>query len=139
MQPLKAADALVGAVRMLREFAKEDEIRVDFIDRSGDAEVLASEKALNQILLNLGSNAVKFSPTRSIVSVLLQRRAEYLELIVRDNGVGNRPTSFVSSASPFSRRIRGQPAGPAAVSASRSSKGLPSASVANSRSRAPSA
>jgi signal transduction histidine kinase len=88
MEPLKAAEALAGAVRMLREFAKEDDIRVDFIDRSNGAEVLASEKALCQILLNLGSNAVKFSAPRSIVSVLLQRRAAYLELVVRDNGVG---------------------------------------------------
>jgi signal transduction histidine kinase len=88
MQPLKAGEALSGAIRMLREFAKEDDIRVDFVDRSGGAEVLASEKALNQILLNLGSNAVKFSPPRSIVSVLLQRRAEHLELVVRDYGRG---------------------------------------------------
>jgi len=88
MEPLKATEALAGAVRMLREFAKEDDIRVDFIDRSNGAEVLASEKALSQILLNLGSNAVKFSPPRSIVSVLLQRRAEQLELVVRDNGRG---------------------------------------------------
>ena len=88
VQPLKAAEALTGAVRMLREFAKADDIRVDFVDRSCGAQVLASEKALNQILLNLGSNAVKFSRPRSIVSILLQRRAEYLELVVRDNGIG---------------------------------------------------
>jgi cell cycle sensor histidine kinase DivJ len=88
MQPLNAGEALAGAIRMLREFAKDDDIRVDFVDRSNGAEVLASEKLLCQILLNLGSNAVKFSPARSIVSVLLQRRGEYLELIVRDNGVG---------------------------------------------------
>jgi signal transduction histidine kinase len=88
MEPLKAGEALAGAIRMLREFAKNDDIRVDFVDRSNEARVMASEKALNQILLNLGSNAVKFSPQRSIVSVLLQRRGEYLELVVRDNGHG---------------------------------------------------
>ncbi|HEX4158903.1 MAG TPA: ATP-binding protein [Rhizomicrobium sp.] len=88
MQPLRAGDVLAGAMRMLREVAKEDDIRVEFVDRSGGAEVLASEKALNQILLNLGSNAVKFSPPRSVVSILLQRRGEYLELVVRDSGPG---------------------------------------------------
>ncbi len=88
MEKLKAGEALANAVRMLREFAREDDCRVDFVDRSNGAEVMASEKALNQILLNLGSNAVKFSPQGSIVSVLLQRRGEAVELIVRDNGVG---------------------------------------------------
>jgi cell cycle sensor histidine kinase DivJ len=88
LEPLKAGEALTGAVRMLREYAKEDDIRVDFIDCSNGVVVLATEKALCQILLNLGSNAVKFSPPRSTVSILLQRRAEYLELVVRDNGLG---------------------------------------------------
>lgn len=88
VEPLRMGEALAGAVRMLREFAKEDEIRIDFLDRSNGAQVLASEKALCQILLNLGSNAVKFSAPQSIVSILVQRRGEYLELAVRDNGVG---------------------------------------------------
>ncbi len=100
-QPLKAGEALAGAVRMLREFAKNDDIRVDFVDRSNDAQVMASEKALNQILLNLGSNAVKFSPPQSVVSVLLQRRAEYLELVVRDNGLGIPADKLAFIGQPF--------------------------------------
>ncbi|HEY3776970.1 MAG TPA: ATP-binding protein [Rhizomicrobium sp.] len=88
LEPLKAGEALAGAVRMLREYAKDDDIAVDFVDRSNGAEVAASEKALSQILLNLGSNAVKFSPPQSAISIVLQRRAERLELVVSDRGLG---------------------------------------------------
>lgn len=87
-EPLKAGEALAGGLRMLREYAKADDIVINFSDRSSGAEVAASEKALSQILLNLGSNAVKFSPPQSTVAIRLRRRADYVDLIVSDRGHG---------------------------------------------------
>jgi signal transduction histidine kinase len=101
MQPVKAGEALAGAIRMLREYAKDDDIHIDFIDRSNGAQVEASEKALSQILLNLGSNAVKFSPPGSTVIIILQRRAECIELVVRDCGVGIPADKLALVGQPF--------------------------------------
>jgi signal transduction histidine kinase len=88
MKPLNPGEALIGAVRMLREYAKADHISVDYVDASGGAQVAGSEKALSQILLNLGSNAVKFSPPQSSIDVVLRRGPDCVELVVRDYGMG---------------------------------------------------
>ncbi|HEY3638660.1 MAG TPA: ATP-binding protein [Rhizomicrobium sp.] len=101
MEALKAGEALAGAVRMLCEYAKDDDIRIDFADRSKGAEVVASEKSLCQLLLNLGSNAVKFSQPGSTVFIVLQRRAEKLELVVRDSGLGIPADKLGSIGRPF--------------------------------------
>ncbi len=88
MQPVKLGEALAGALRMLREYAKSDRISIEFVDNSEGAEVAANEKALSQILLNLGSNAVKFSPPHTKVDIGLRRGADFVELVVRDYGAG---------------------------------------------------
>ncbi|MGH6890244.1 MAG: sensor histidine kinase [Rhizomicrobium sp.] len=88
MERLKVGEALSDAVRMLREYAKADGIDIDFSDRSGGAEIAANEKALSQILLNLGSNAVKFSPPKATVTIVVRRRADFVDLVVRDRGHG---------------------------------------------------
>jgi signal transduction histidine kinase len=101
MQPVMPAEALVGAVRMLREYAKCDEISINYIDRSGNAEVAANEKALSQILLNLGSNAVKFSAPKSSVDVIVERAGDWLDIVVRDRGQGIAPEKLRLVGQPF--------------------------------------
>jgi signal transduction histidine kinase len=101
MAPVRMGDSLDGAVRMLREYAKADGISVDYVDSSDGAEVAANEKSLSQILLNLGSNAVKFSPVRSSIDVLLSRGPDCVELVVRDRGVGIPPERLRLVGQPF--------------------------------------
>ncbi|HEY2446396.1 MAG TPA: ATP-binding protein [Rhizomicrobium sp.] len=88
LEPVKLSEALTGAMRMLREYAKGDRITIDYVDNSDGVEVAANEKALCQILLNLGSNAVKFSPPHTTVDIALQRGADFVDLVVRDRGAG---------------------------------------------------
>lgn len=101
MQPVGAAKALEGAVRMLREYAKGDRISVAYFDNTDGAEVAANEKALSQILLNLGSNAVKFSAPQSCIDIVLQRGPDCVELVVRDHGVGIPQDKLASIGQPF--------------------------------------
>lgn len=53
--------------------------------------VEADATALKQIIDNLLSNALKFAPRDSTVRVMLERRAEFVCLEVRDEGPGVRP------------------------------------------------
>ena len=101
MVPVRPAEVLVGAVRMLREYAKCDHISINYADRSGDGEVAANEKALSQIVLNLGSNAVKFSPPNSSVDVILERGADFVDIIVGDRGAGIPPEKLHLIGQPF--------------------------------------
>jgi signal transduction histidine kinase len=88
--PLLFAASLTQPLRLLNEYAKPGSVAIRFSDRSRNAVVQANEKALNQIFLNLGSNAVKFSPRGGAVDILLSRdeKDEYVELSVRDHGPG---------------------------------------------------
>jgi two-component system cell cycle sensor histidine kinase PleC len=62
LEPVDLSAAMIQPLRMLREYARNAAIDVLFVDRSGNSWVMANKKAVSQILLNLGSNAVKFSP-----------------------------------------------------------------------------
>ncbi len=88
--PIRLADALLDPLRILREYAKPDAVSITFEDLSGGAEVMAYEKAIRQIVLNLGSNAIKFSPRGGKVEIALKpaARGDLVELIVRDRGAG---------------------------------------------------
>jgi len=90
LEPMDLAAAVVQPLCMLREFARSEAIEVRFADRGGNARIVANEKAVSQILLNLGSNAVKFSPAGGTVEIMLRNRAKQncVELVVRDRGTG---------------------------------------------------
>ena len=53
--------------------------------------VVADERKLKQVLLNLLTNAVKFTPRGGSVTVTARRDAEKLKVAVRDTGVGIPP------------------------------------------------
>jgi signal transduction histidine kinase len=90
LEPMDLAAAMLQPLCMLREFARSEAIEVRFVDRSRNAQIVANEKAVSQILLNLGSNAVKFSPPGGTVEIMLRNRARQncVELVVRDRGTG---------------------------------------------------
>ena len=87
---VELSSALAQPLRILQEYAKPESVEIRFKDASGNAAVMATEKALGQILLNLGSNAVKFSPSGGAVDIAVStdQRANWVQLSVRDRGEG---------------------------------------------------
>jgi len=55
---------------------------------SGSDEVLADPALIRNILLNLVSNAIKFSPENAEIAVMLHKSPDELTLSVKDNGIG---------------------------------------------------
>lgn len=51
-------------------------------------EILADESKVRQMVLNLVSNAIKFSPEGGRVSIRAARIVDRLEIVVADNGIG---------------------------------------------------
>jgi signal transduction histidine kinase len=80
--------AVSNAVTLIRERAQRHGIAlgVEIDDRLGEVE--ADERKLKQILLNLLSNAVKFTPDGGRVDVSAKLDTNWVEIAVKDTGVG---------------------------------------------------
>ena len=84
-------DAAVGQVRVLAD-------RVGIVFEVGPAEgtVIADSDRVEQTLINLLDNAVKFSAPDSVVSVHTERVGALIEFVVRDTGRGIPPEKLGS-------------------------------------------
>ncbi len=64
-------------------------------------EVIGDRRACRQILINLLSNALKFTPTDGTVSVSARRDGGFLALSVADTGIGVAPEELERLGEPF--------------------------------------
>ncbi|MDB5364053.1 MAG: hypothetical protein JWO51_5350 [Rhodospirillales bacterium] len=82
--------ALVSsAERFFRERAQIADLSLEISGPDEDIELWADETKLKQVLLNLVSNAIKFTPAGGRVSVRTERRTDgALALTVTDSGIG---------------------------------------------------
>jgi PAS domain S-box-containing protein len=81
-------DAAVDAVRPAAE-AKEIRLRKILDPHAGP--VSGDPTRLQQIVWNLLTNAIKFTPRRGKVDILLERVNSHLEITVHDSGIGIKP------------------------------------------------
>ena len=80
--------ALSNAMTLVRERAQRHAIALGIeVDPALD-EIVADERKFKQILLNLLTNAVKFTPDGGRVDVIARRTGDELEVAVRDTGIG---------------------------------------------------
>jgi signal transduction histidine kinase len=61
------------------------DIQIDYIEPTV---ITGDRDRLKQVFLNLGSNAVKYSPEGTKITLSLQRKREWVEVVVRDEGYG---------------------------------------------------
>ncbi|TXM76309.1 PAS domain-containing sensor histidine kinase [Methylobacterium sp. WL12] len=67
----------------------------------GSIEITADSRACRQVLINLISNAVKFTPAGGRVEVALRRTETGLDLVVSDTGIGIREADLPRLGTPF--------------------------------------
>ena len=87
-EPLDARDAVQAALRLTRLQADEARVSMRGLLPAEPLEALADPRALKQIVLNLVSNALKFTPAGGSVTVSAKGYGEDLEIVVSDTGVG---------------------------------------------------
>jgi signal transduction histidine kinase len=73
------------------------------VDPGGDKLPLlkADKRRLKQVLLNLFSNAMKFTPGPGIVTIAARRRGRDLVITVADTGIGMAPADLPTALEPF--------------------------------------
>jgi len=96
-----ARDAIESVLKLMRSQA--DEAGVTLISTAPDRMlgVEADKRALKQIVLNLLSNALKFTPAGGEVRLSLGEADGALEIVVSDTGVGIAPEDLVRLGRPY--------------------------------------
>ena len=83
---------LVGDVEtMVRPLVDDAEVDVDFPAEIPDVAIRGSVDQLERVLLNLLTNAIKFTPGRGTVSLTVERDKGEVVISVADTGIGMHP------------------------------------------------
>src|ERR1700722_5411017 len=101
LEPFDAREAVAAALRLTRVQADTARIALRGALPPEPIEVNADRRALKQIVLNLVSNALKFTPSGGQVNVISRAQNGQLEIIVADTGVGIAPADLERLGRPY--------------------------------------
>ena len=79
---------LVSSLNLVQESARRKNQRLDFDCPPDIGWMIGDEKRLKQVLFNLLSNAVSFTPPQGEIRLKARRRSAEMEISVRDSGIG---------------------------------------------------
>jgi PAS domain S-box-containing protein len=91
VQLISLHEVINNAIESVRASADAKKIRIRTLLDSSVGFVRGDPNRLQQILWNLLSNALKFTPAGGRVQVILERVNSHVELVVEDTGVGIAP------------------------------------------------
>lgn len=95
--------ALVKAIIVEEQFIANDKSIEIVLESSGMVELIGDYNLLFSALSNVITNAVKYSPERSTVKVILSVNNQLVNLVISDNGIGVPPESLTELFTPFYR------------------------------------
>lgn len=71
-----------------KEVIESQHIQFEFINRAPDAKIWADPDCLERILMNLLSNAFKYTPFGKKIQVLIDDNEKFLTIEIKDEGIG---------------------------------------------------
>lgn len=101
LHPIDIVDPVDAAVRMIRRRAEEKEVDLKLIANPGLPLVEADHRAIRQMILNLVSNAIKFTDQGGEIRVTVDQKGSDLRIAVRDNGIGIPADALPRLGEPF--------------------------------------
>jgi signal transduction histidine kinase/CheY-like chemotaxis protein len=87
LQMVSVADVVSQVAGTVEPLAAKKQIHLEF-EAASAGQILADEGKLRQMILNLVSNAIKFTSDGGTVAIKASRNANRLEIVVSDNGMG---------------------------------------------------
>jgi signal transduction histidine kinase/ActR/RegA family two-component response regulator len=101
VQMVDLTDVVKAALETTRPAADAKSIELSEILDPRASPVAGDPGRLQQVVWNLVSNAVKFTPKGGKVQVRLQRINSHVEIVVADNGAGIEPSALAHIFEPF--------------------------------------
>jgi two-component system phosphate regulon sensor histidine kinase PhoR len=87
-EPCRVNGLLGQAIELMRPMAEKGGIRLELEPGATEADVWCDNEAVSQILSNLLDNAIKYTPAGGRIAVGAEARGRFVELHVRDTGIG---------------------------------------------------
>jgi cell cycle sensor histidine kinase DivJ len=100
-EPFDIGDAVAATEEMLSLAARAKGVVLTTRVARQLGDVAADRRAIQQVLINLANNAIKFTETGGVVTIDAAREGEKLVLTVSDTGVGIAPDKIGKLGQPF--------------------------------------
>ncbi len=100
-EPFAVSEAVEACRAMLDHSAREKGVTLTARASRSLGEVIADRRALQQILINLAGNAIKFTAAGGVVSIDAAVRSGELVISVSDTGIGIAEDKLASIGQPF--------------------------------------
>lgn len=97
---LQVNDMISQVIRIVRGRADENRLKLVFQEVEAKA-IEADPRAVKQVLLNLMTNAIKFTPEGGVVTVVVEPKSAGLIIRVSDTGIGISKEDIARLAQPF--------------------------------------
>lgn len=88
IRPLEVPDVIEAGIDAVRSAADAKEISIESVLDPGVTTIMGDPDRLQQVVWNLLSNSVKFTPKGGRIAVKLTHSEPHLKLVVTDNGKG---------------------------------------------------
>jgi cell cycle sensor histidine kinase DivJ len=100
-EPFAPAQVIAGCCGLLALRASEAGVRLQQLAAADLPEIVADKRAVSQILLNLVSNAIRFTDRGGVVTVGARAEAAAITLTVEDDGVGINEADLARVGEPY--------------------------------------
>ncbi|HET6498733.1 MAG TPA: response regulator [Coriobacteriia bacterium] len=91
VDPLDIPEVIQGVIETFRTVAKSSGIELSSVTEGPVARAAGDRDRIGQVLMNLVSNAIKYSPGGGAVTVRARQNGDYVMVSVRDTGIGIAP------------------------------------------------
>jgi two-component system, OmpR family, phosphate regulon sensor histidine kinase PhoR len=88
MKPLNLDEVIQDAVTIYKTQAEDKQIDLSYEGEEKLSKIMGDRDAMSQVIVNLVSNALKFTPSKGKIDVRLKHRNDLIILDVEDNGLG---------------------------------------------------
>lgn len=103
IQPIQASSIIETALNSILPSAETKEIQVISNIHATTSKISVDPRRIQQILWNLLSNAVKFTPKGGQIIVSMSEKSNWLEVCVKDSGIGIETDSLTKIFERFSQ------------------------------------